>query len=563
MKTVSAAFVILLLLSGANVAQDVPLDDNKVDNVHLLTHYLKADGEERDALRKRLIALATPQLQAAIAGLKFEKPKAAGVSKHYTKCPDGHERPYWLHIPEGYDAGKPYPMMILLHGGVNAWPAEFPAGDDEAGVHRTAPGQYMVELYRDSMPASVREQVILLGASAGVPQTGAKAAWWHETGQRNVLHMMREAKRHLNVDDDKVVVSGISDGGSGSFGFAFRMNDSFAGYYSMIGHPLVPMADGSPVWFENLNQASIYAFNGGKDTLYPAAAVKKLIDDAENAGIYIFINEYPDLAHEVQPVIQRDMAYFFEKRWPTWKRDVFQHLLDWTCTTPARGECNWLKVTEIMDLGTRSADLPNYKFEIPAPRVRLGVTLVRDSAPPKVESVQEGSLAARMEIKAGDAIVKIGDAEIKTFEDLADALAAKSAGEDVSVVVQRGDEQLTRKGSFDAAKPPEPEPLAARVRGFYSEKYKGSVMVTVRNVGKLKVRVHPQMLSGERFTVEIRSGLTEIRSAHFDDLSPDNAYILDHFEKTGDRKWPYIREVEVDVAALLGARGSGDAPQEG
>ncbi len=551
MKTVSVALLLLLLLSGANVAQDVPTDDNKVDNVHLLGRYLKAEGAEKESLRKRLVALTTPQLQAAIAGLKFEKPEKTGVTKHYTKCPDGHERPYWVYLPESYDPAISYPMMVLLHGGVNAWPME--NKPDEDGTHNVSPGEYMVDLYRTALPEEMKSQMILLGCSAGVPQTGEKAAWWHETGQQNVLHMVRDAKRRLNIDDDKVVLSGISDGGSGSFGFAYRHPDVFAGYYSMIGHPLVAMADGTPVWFENLHQADIYSFNGGKDTLYPAAKVKELFEQMKKARLHFFVNEYEDLGHEVQPVIKDDMEYYFKHIWPRLKRTPFSNLLDWTCASNDRGHCRWVQVTEIMDLGKASANIPNYKIELPTPRVRLGVTLVQNSSPPKVEAVQPESLAERMGIKAGDEIVKLDDNEIKTFQDLANALGGKAPEDKVKVGLKRGDEQLTVEGQFDKAAPPPPEPLSARVRGFYSEKFPGSVTLTVRNTGKVKVHVHPQMVEGGFVKVDVFSGLEGMKSKHFA-VKPDNDYILRRFEESGDRKLPFICEVEVDVATLLGAR---------
>jgi membrane-associated protease RseP (regulator of RpoE activity) len=212
-----------------------------------------------------------------------------------------------------------------------------------------------------------------------------------------------------------------------------------------------------------------------------------------------------------------------------------------------------------MDLGKAGADIPNYKIEMPTPRVRLGVTLVQNSTPLKVEAVQPESLAERLGIKAGDEIVKLDEKEIKTFQDLANALGGKAPEDKVKVGLKRGDEQLTVDGQFDKAQPPAPEPLSARVRGFYSEKYPGCVTLTVRNTGKVKVHVHPQMVEGGFLKVEFFSGIEGLKSKTFA-VKPDNDYILRRFEESGDRKLPFICEVEVDVAALLGVRA---APQEG
>jgi hypothetical protein len=58
--------------------------------------------------------------------------------------------------------------------------------------------------------------------------------------------------------------------------------------------------------------------------------------------------------------------------------------------------------------------------------------------------------------------------------------------------------------------------------------------------------------------VEFFSGLEGLKSKVFA-VKPDNDYILRRFEQAGDRTLPFICEVEVDVAALLGVRA---APQE-
>jgi membrane-associated protease RseP (regulator of RpoE activity) len=279
----------------------------------------------------------------------------------------------------------------------------------------------------------------------------------------------------------------------------------------------------------------------------------------KKARIHFFVNEYEDLGHEVQPVIKDDMEYYFKQVWPRTKRNLFPNLLDWTCVNTDRGQCHWVQVTEIMDLGKASADIPNYKIVMPTPRVRLGVALVRDVAPPQVETVQEGSTAEKMGIKAGDEIVKLDEQEIKSFDDLAKVLGSKAPEDKVKVGIKRGDEELTLEGQFDKAQAPAPEPLSARVRGFYSEKYPGCVTLTVRNTGKVRVHVHPTMVEDGFLKVEFFSGLEGLKSKVFA-VKPDNDYILRRFEQAGDRKLPFICEVEVDVAALLGVRA---APQEG
>ena len=114
------------------------------------------------------------------------------------------------------------------------------------------------------------DEIMVLAPACMADDAGEDAFWWRDKGQRNVLHILREARQRFNIDDSKVFVCGMSDGGSGAFGFAGRRPDAFAGYFPMVGHPLVPASDGTLMFWENFKGANVYAINGGKDPLYPA-----------------------------------------------------------------------------------------------------------------------------------------------------------------------------------------------------------------------------------------------------------------------------------------------------
>jgi len=59
--------------------------------------------------------------------------------------------------------------------------------------------------------------------------------------------------------------------------------------------------------------------------------------------------------------------------------------------------------------------------------------------------ITEGSPADKAGLKSGDAILKFGGKEIKNYEELVDALREKKAGDEVEVLVKRGDKQLSLK----------------------------------------------------------------------------------------------------------------------
>ncbi|MBX3460818.1 MAG: PDZ domain-containing protein [Planctomycetes bacterium] len=551
MKTILTALAAIALFACTSVAQDVP-PEPKIDAVDMLQKYLKAEGKERESLRKQLIDLGYGRVRAAIRALPYTNPGTTEVIKRYTECPDGFKRPYWVWPPENYDPGQAYGLFVVMHGGVSGWPLE---GD----AARPSVGEYSGVQFHGALPDELRGKVAVLSCSAGVPDTHETAAWWHLNGQRNVLHMIAQAKALLNIDDDKVIVTGMSDGGSGTFAFAYRMPDTFAGFYAAIGHPLVAAADGTPVWLENLKGSNIYAFNGGVDRLYPSAQMIPIYEQANAAGANIKVKDYPKLGHEIASVLEDELKNFAKEFWSNWTRDLLPREVDWTSTSPARGGRAWLHIREIANYGGADAAIPNVEIKTPGARVRLGVQLEQDSSPPKVETVVAGSVAERIGVKQGDVIIKLDSKEIKKFDDLVNALGEKSPGDEVTLVVRRGKDEHALKGRFPRAERPSAEaPVEARVIGTQQG---GAVNIKVRNVSKLAIRIHPDMITKDgSLRVTLEGAKDKTATVSLTAIKGDPAWLLQQFEATRDRKQPFICEVEIDVARALALKVAGKKP---
>lgn len=78
-------------------------------------------------------------------------------------------------------------------------------------------------------------------------------------------------------------------------------------------------------------------------------------------------------------------------------------------------------------------------------RRMLGVTLGDDGV--TIGGVEENSVAAKAGIKVGDKLLQVDDKKIGGQEELRAALAA--GGVDKSILVQRGNEQVTVKAKFE------------------------------------------------------------------------------------------------------------------
>ena len=88
-------------------------------------------------------------------------------------------------------------------------------------------------------------------------------------------------KRSYNVDENRVYLTGISDGGTGAYFFAFREPTAFASFLPLNGQMLVlsnpsTLVDGD-LYPGNAVNRPLFAVNGGRDRLYPAAGVRRVM----------------------------------------------------------------------------------------------------------------------------------------------------------------------------------------------------------------------------------------------------------------------------------------------
>lgn len=532
----SVVTLIALSAFSAPQAQEAPKPD-------LLRQYLsETDAARKGELRTKLTSLGGPALREAIAKLAYPKAGQTGALEFETLCPDGFKRPYYMHVPPKYDEARRYPLIIWLHGGVSGAPAEAASG--------------AIEMWQQALGDDWSEEVMVLAPAAIAADTTEDARWWRDKGQLNVLHMLKEVKLAFNVDDERVFVTGMSDGGSGAFALAARRPDAFSGFIPMVGHPLVPSFDGTCMFWENLSKVRIYAISGGKDRLYPAAQVAQVVAEANQNGASIEHKIYEEAGHDLS-YAPKEIPRILEDMVGKWRRDMALASLDWSTDSPAMGRRAWLEITELADLGDLNAKDLKATPRSGQARVVLGITMNPEldvTDPVVVDSVAKDSVAEAMGIKAGDVIVGLDKAKIGNLNDLRAALARKKAGDDVEVEIERDGKSQTLKGKFPQAKSSSGQ-LMARIKAS-TRTVKGErgmerhFELLAANAGKLTLFLTADDVAAGRLSVSING-----KAMTFDGLAHDAAFILSEFERTGDRKLPYVARLHIDVAvALKGAK---------
>jgi hypothetical protein len=182
-------------------------------------------------------------------------------------------------VPAEYDPARPIALRVTLHGGVGR-PA--PGPDDRA-----------VRPLTNRIPGGT--EIVLH------PRSWAGAEWWRAAQVDNVLALVDRVKRAYNIDESHVYLTGISDGGTGTYYIAMRAATLWAACLPLNGQPLVIAnpdtgAEGE-LYATNLGNCPLHAVNGGRDRLYPAATVKPVIDMFRAGGIPVLWQVFPDGDH--------------------------------------------------------------------------------------------------------------------------------------------------------------------------------------------------------------------------------------------------------------------------
>lgn len=201
---------------------------------------------------------------------------------------------YWLVVPANYDPARRYQVRFQLHGGVMR---EDPSLRGDGSVRLAGAEQIYI------MPAGWNE-----------------APWWSDAQVASLHAILDDVKRDYNVDENRVVVSGVSDGGTGVFYIAMRDTTPYASFLPLNGYVLVlrnpNLEIRNSLFLNNLRNKPFYIVNGGKDPLYPIEGVEPSVTYMAAAGVPIVYRPQPNAGHDTSwwPSLSEDFERFVANR---------------------------------------------------------------------------------------------------------------------------------------------------------------------------------------------------------------------------------------------------------
>jgi predicted esterase len=464
------------------------------------------------------IAALRPPFSAVYSALAEGRTYAAGVETgefHWTTLPTGGvDFPTTIVVPEHYNPAVKYPVRVFLHGGVTR-PAPDMEGDPSL------------------RPRSVRRLPSPRPQIEAYPRGFIEAQWWFGSQIANLDEILARLKRVYNVDENRVHLMGVSDGGTGVFYVGlthptpFSALFAFNGSMRVLANPAV-RAEGE-LAVTNLANRPLYVVNGLRDPLYPApASVPYLALLGKAGGLVEFRPQ--NAAHDTTWwEAERERIEAWEEDHP---RDPLPDRLSWrTDIADRRNRLHWLVIDRLAPRepaseGKSESLVDHNQIERLVPQdFGLRVDSSRGDGR-KVVEVAKDTNAEAMGLKRGDLILEMGGARILSAGDIGRAFEAHPPGTPLRFVVDRKGARLFMEAPF----PPAPKPATIE-RAFPRGRPAGRVDL---------------VRSGNRV-----SATTEGVLAFTLLLSPDEFDFSAPIEVTVNGRIVFSARLEPDVATIL------------
>jgi dienelactone hydrolase len=364
-------------------------------------------------------------------------PRQTGVVRMENRTADGVEHAFAVTVPDSYDPGRRYQVRIQLHGGVGGRATNAPVGNGTVGALTGA------------------EQIYI------VPYAWADAPWWSPDQVMNLAAIVDRVKRLYNVDENRVVLSGVSDGGTGALYVAMRETTPFASVLPLNGYLLVLALrdiDDGLIFANNLRNKPIFAVNGGRDPLYPTRVVDPIIEHLKRGGVTVDYHPQPNAAHNTAwwPEIKEVFEAFVREH----PRTPLPDTLTWEMGNSASfNRAHWLIIDRLGAQKTDAKGLADLNEMAMPPSADFGARSIGK----RVNRIVPGSNAERIGLQTGDVLLRLNDRSVAASPDIAEALADEPPGSRITLMVARDNAPVELEGIYQPqiVETP-PKPLFAR-----------------------------------------------------------------------------------------------------
>lgn len=487
-----------------------------------------ATGADAEAAAKDVVASGA-SFDAVYAALRRGRTYAADVPRgvvRESRRRDALEFVYTIDVPASYDPAKPHAVRVQLHGGVMR-PEGTPRGDGSIGALRGAADQIYV-----------------------IPNSWREAPWWTDEQIENLDAILDSVKRRYNVDENRVALSGVSDGGTAVFYMAMRDTTPYASFLPLNGFIIVlrnrDVGIRDTLYPHNLLNKPFFVVNGGQDPLYPAGRVTPYIEHFKANGLDVTYRPQPDAGHNTSwwPTMKEEFEAFVAAH----PREAHPARISWETDDAARrNRAHWVVIDKLASRGAASTDLaasvlPDLNDFGTGTTLNFGIR----TSGSRVTAVVPGSNAERFGLKPEDVFVSINGQNVPRGLDPLELLGIYDPGAALTLVVSRDNEPMELSGIYQPVPTKRVRPIFDRAKtgGRIDATRQGNtITATARGVDAFRLLLSPDVIDFSAPVTVVVNG----RTRYTGPVKKDVSTLLRWAATDNDRTMLYGAELAVSL----------------
>lgn len=261
---------------------------------------------------------------------------------------DSLEVPFLVQLPSGFSNRRSHPVFFQLHGGVRrieeypGWLDENDAGGWNRYFSKSADSTSMIMVY---------------------PCATKLHNWMTpEDGFDLIPQIIRQLKLMFNINENRVYLSGHSNGATGSFSYAIKNQTPFARFFGLNTHPQVYTGG---TFINNLSNTHFHSVSTDMDYYYPQSGIDSLLALSKKYGLGFSNDLYTGFPHWLPEFDESQHAIvdFFTQA-EEHSRNPFAKELYWECDDSNNGRVHWLEIIELDTLGLAAPWHENMNYTV-------------------------------------------------------------------------------------------------------------------------------------------------------------------------------------------------------
>lgn len=277
-------------------------------------------------------------------------PYQAKKSRDYSitfKINDTATTSYFIHLPKNYQPTKKYPLLFFLHG----------------AVRHNLLSDYQTAHWLDGWNRYYTKYAELNDVILVFPEGSKEYNWMApDDGFFMIPEILKQIKTAINIDDNKVFVTGHSNGATGSFSYLMKQPTLFAGFYGFNTYPKV-FTGGT--FIGNIKNRSFINFSTDQDYYYPPNANDSLTQLMKTLNADYKEYRYNGFPHWFPKFDESEPAYkiLFDDLMKR-QRNPFPHNLSWEFDDEKYGKIDWISDIKLDTLSANYLDTKPLNFKI-------------------------------------------------------------------------------------------------------------------------------------------------------------------------------------------------------